>query len=140
MNQEQGGINMKHKFEDDSYQFHTSKKNYFQLHDIDRNISRFYQNNEATSFHVKGTPSDVFKYTNLKTLDHLSCCLVNLEINLFDADGLLMLISDITNDIKFQNNLAQLSSDFSDFRKVLDHYSASVSEETIRQYIKANEL
>jgi hypothetical protein len=131
---------MRHVFEDDTYQFDTSKDNYFELHDIDRTIWRFYQNNEATSFHVKGTPSDVFKYTNLKILDHLSCCLVSLEIKLLCADGLVMLISDITNNIKFKNNLTRLSHEFSDFRKVLDHYSASVSVEKIQQYIKANEL
>tara|TARA_R110000737_G_scaffold348884_1_gene383785 strand:+ start:2499 stop:2909 length:411 start_codon:yes stop_codon:yes gene_type:complete len=136
MHQEQGGINMKHKFKDNSYQFPTLKNNSFQLHDIDRNIWRFNQ----TSFHVRGTPSEVFKYTNLKTLDHLSCCLAILEIKILDADGLLMLISDITNDIKFQNDLTRLSSDFSDFRKVLDHYSASISEGTIQQYIKDNDL
>ena len=131
---------MKHIFEDDSYQFHTSKNNYFELHDIDRTIWRFYQNNKATSFHVRGTPCEVFKYTNLKALDHFSCCLVSLEIKLLCADGLLILISNIANDIKLHDNLTHLSREFSDFRKVLDHYSATVSEEKIQQYIKANEL
>lgn len=56
------------------------------------------------------------------------------------TDRLLVLILDITNDIKFQNNLTSIYRDSSALRKVLGHYSASISEETTLQYTKANEL
>jgi hypothetical protein len=131
---------MKHIFEDDSDQFHTSKDNYFELHDIDRTIWRFYQNNEKTSFHIRGNPYEVFIYENIRILDHLSCCLAALEKKLLDADGLFSLISDECYALDVQIGLTNLSRSYAPFIALLDKYSATISEEKIHQYIKANEL
>lgn len=131
---------MKHIIESDPYIFHTSKSNYFELHDYERSIWGFYQNNKKTAFHVQGTPEDEFSAVNLVILDAFSCCLASLKIQLLDACNFRCMVLDISKDIQFQNNLSNLSKQYSLFIDVLNSYSAQVSDEKIRQYIKENEL
>jgi len=131
---------MKHIFQDDSYQFNTSKNNYFELDDVDRNIWKFYQNNESTSFHVIGTPIEVFSNIDLNLLNCFSCFLVDIEIKILYAEGLRTLVCRETNSLHIKSGLYELATIYPLFKGMLDSCSAIVNEDEITKLIKANIL
>jgi len=132
---------MKHIFEDDSYQFHTSKNNYFELHDIDRTIWRFYRNNKATSFHLRGNPSNEFKYINLSTLDDFAYLISELDIAVLDSNGILSIMRLPIEEYKaLQQSLVSCAKEFKSIKTILSSHGATVSQEKIIQWIKAGDL
>ena len=132
---------MKHIFEDGSYQFHTSKNNYFELHDIDKTIWRFYRNNEATSFHIRGNPNTIFKNINLVLIDLFSCGFADINEQLLNGDGFIALISDsVEQNIEFHESLIRCAKELKFINAVLSSSSAKISKETIKQYIKDGDL
>jgi hypothetical protein len=132
---------MKHKFEDDSYQFPTNKDNYYQLHDVEKNISRFYQNNEATSFHIRGVPETLFENMNLRLVDAFSCGFAAINEQILDGDGLLALMSDSALENKeFHDSLIRCAKELKFINAALSSCSAKISKEKIKQYIKNGDL
>jgi septation ring formation regulator EzrA len=132
---------MKHIFENVSNEFPTSKNNYFKLHDIEKDIWRFSQNNEATSFHIRGTPETLFENMNLSLIDAFSCRFADINEQLLDGDGFTALMSQSNREnIELNDYLIRCAKDLKFINAALSSSFAKVNKERIKQYIKDGDL
>jgi hypothetical protein len=126
---------------DDYYQLRISENGSFHLSDVDRDIWNYHKNGKPTSFHVRGRPSLEFKGVNLHLLDNISCRFVTLGIKLVNADGLSSLLKSSLEEIyRFNESLILCAQEHKKLTSILDSHNATVPQEKIHQYNKANEL
>jgi hypothetical protein len=132
---------MKDIFEDDSYKFPTLDNKCYKLHDFEKDIWRFFQNNEATSFHIRGNPKTLFENMNLSLIDLFSCGFAGINEQILDGDGFIALMSNSAlENIELHDSLIRCAKELKFINAALTSCSAKISKEKIKQYIKDGDL